>query len=175
MNNGPMARKSGRQTNVALSTSAAETVALMKATVVIKHLLMMLFDLGMPQHEPTTVHVDNKAAICVMHQTTKHVTVQCRYVMECVQLGAAVLTYIPTFEQRADIFTRTLFRYHRDSLMFKARDVYERAMFAVKLSDVLDCCITPIEDDVGRGTLASVYGGIDAVAEVSVINVQGPC
>jgi hypothetical protein len=118
----------------------------MKATVMIKHLRMMLFDLGMPQHEPTTVHVDNKAAICVsegkdvMHQTTKHVTVQCRYVMECVQLGAVVLTYIPTFEQRADIFTKalsgTLFRYHRDSLMFKVKDVYERAMFAVKLADV---------------------------------------
>jgi len=87
MNNGPMVWKSGRQTNVALSTSAAETVALMKATVMIKHLRMMLLDLGMPQHVPTTVHVDNKAAICVsegkdvMHQTTKHVTVQCRYVM----------------------------------------------------------------------------------------------
>mmetsp|Transcript_55929 Transcript_55929/g.117024 ORF Transcript_55929/g.117024 Transcript_55929/m.117024 type:complete len:2321 (-) Transcript_55929:82-7044(-) len=191
MNNGPIAWKSGRQTNVALSTSAAETVALMKATVMIKHLRMMLFDLGMPQCEPTTVHVDNKAAICVsegkdvMHQTTKHVTVQCRYVMECVQLGAVVLTYIPTFEQRADIFTKalsgTLFRYHRDSLMFKVKDVYERAMMAVKVTDVppdrqnaqIDCCVTPIEGDVDGGTLASIYGGNDTVAEVSVIHVQG--
>ena len=47
-----------------------------------------------------------------------------------------MLTYIPTFEQRADIFTRTLFRYHRDSFVFKDRDVYERAMFAVELADV---------------------------------------
>jgi hypothetical protein len=83
MNGGPIAWKAGRQANVALSTSAAETTAIMKVTVVIKHLRQMLSDMGSQQHAPTTVHVDNKTAIYVsegkqvMSETAKHVTVHC--------------------------------------------------------------------------------------------------
>jgi hypothetical protein len=146
MNNGPIAWKSARQPTVTLATSAAETVSMAKATVMSNHLRMMAFDLGFPQHDPTAMHVDNRTAITVgegkevMHQTAKHVTVQCRYLTECVQLGLIVLIYVPTHEQRADIFTKalsgTLFRYHRDSLMMKVGSVYERAMTAVKMADV---------------------------------------
>ena len=42
----------------------------------------------------------------IMHQTAKHVTVQSRYVMECVQVGSVHLQYIPSAEQRADILPR---------------------------------------------------------------------
>ena len=127
MNGGPIAWKAGRQANVALSTSAAETTAIMKVTVVIKHLRQMLSDMGSQQHAPTTVHVDNKTAIYVsegkqvMSETAKHVTVQCKYVAENVALGVVLLQYVTTAEQRADIFTKSVlgpaFRCHRDFMM----------------------------------------------------------
>ena len=75
VNNGPIAWKSGRQPSIALTTSAAETVTLIKVCVVTKHLRQMLFDLICLQDEPTTTHVDNKMTIVVsdckdiMHQT----------------------------------------------------------------------------------------------------------
>ena len=59
-----------------LSTSAAETSALMKATVMVKYLRQMLSDMGLRQVLPTTMHVDNKTAIHVgkgrniMHETS---------------------------------------------------------------------------------------------------------
>ncbi len=75
-----------------------------------------------------------------MHQTSKHVTVQSRYVMECVQLGSVVLLYIPSREQRADIFTKalsgTLFRYHRDSIMGQIASQLECALMTLRVADV---------------------------------------
>ena len=88
MSNGPIAWKSGRQLSIALATSAAETVALMKVCVVTKHLRQMLFDLICPQEEQSTTYVDNKIALVVsdgkeiMHLTAKHVTVQSHYVTD---------------------------------------------------------------------------------------------
>ena len=75
-----------------------------------------------------------------MHQTTKHITVQSCYVMECVQLGLVLLQYIPTAEQQANIFTKALlgplFQYHLESLMTSANINKDNAMLAVKIGDV---------------------------------------
>ena len=76
----------------------------------------------------------------IMHQTAKHVTVQSRYVTECVHLGSVLLQYIPTAEQRADIFTKALsgpvFRYHRDSFMTGASIAKEKALLAIRMVDI---------------------------------------
>jgi len=71
--------------------------------------------------------MDNKTALsisegrCVMSETQKHVTVQAKYVTECVHRGIITLVYVPTVQQRADIFTKPLggqvFRLHQDVLM----------------------------------------------------------
>ena len=146
MNAGAIAWKSSRQATIALATSAAETVSMMKVTVIVKHLRQMLHDLDCAQEAPTPEHLDNKTSIIIgegkeiMHQTAKHVTVQSRYVMECVQLGSIVLLYIPSREQRADIFTKalsgTLFRYHRDSIMGITDLKMEQALLTVRVADV---------------------------------------
>ena len=127
MNNSLIAWKAGRQASVMLSTSAAETQALMKATIIVTHLRCMLHDMKCQQVNPTVTYVDNKTAMYVsegkqvMSETAKHCTVQCKYVAQQVSLGVIFLQYIQTGEQRADIFTKALsgpiFRYHRDALM----------------------------------------------------------
>jgi len=116
-----------RQSTVMLCTSASETNALCKTTVAISQARLILSDLGARQDIPTPTHVDNKTALSlsegksVMSETQKHVTVQAKYVTECVHRGIITLVYVPTVQQRADIFTKPLggqvFRLHQDVLM----------------------------------------------------------
>ena len=70
MNGGVVAYFSGRQTTVALCTAMAETIALAKVVVKVKHTRALLFDLQCHQAEETSigstcVWVDNTAALAV--------------------------------------------------------------------------------------------------------------
>lgn len=141
MNNGPIIWKASRQPTVMLSTSAAETQALMKTTVWAEHLRNMLDNMGSRQQNPTVIYCDNRTAIYVaegrqmMTETQKHVTVQSKFVAERVALGVVLLQYVQTGQQRADIFTKALpgpaFRYHRDALMMTT-DNYQHQALSVK-------------------------------------------
>ena len=92
MSNGPIAWKSGRQLSIALATSAAETVALMKVCVVTKHLIQMLFDFDLPTRGADYYTCGQQNCVsCQWGQrnnasTAKHVTVQSQYLTECVHL-----------------------------------------------------------------------------------------
>jgi hypothetical protein len=108
---------SGRQSIVALCTAMAETIALAKLVVKVKHMRALLFDLQCRQHQETMIYstcvwVENKAAIPVTtgkdftHETVKHVTVKVRFLQECVQLKIILLTYIKTNKNIADIMTK---------------------------------------------------------------------
>ena len=107
----------------------AETIALAKLVVKIKHTGALLFDLqGRQQQETminsTCVWVDNTAAIAVAtgndftHETVKHVTVKVRFLQECVQRKIIMITYIKTSKNIADIMTKQSagpqFAQHRD-------------------------------------------------------------
>ncbi len=81
---------SGRQSTVALCTAMAETIALAKIVVKIKHMRAILFDLQCRQEQETMIYstcvwVDNTAAIAIAtrndftHETVKHVTVKVRF------------------------------------------------------------------------------------------------
>ena len=82
-----------RQSTVMLCTSASETNVLCKTTVAISQARNILSDFSARQEIPTPTHVDNKTALsiskgkCVMYKTQKHVTVQDKYVTECVHRG----------------------------------------------------------------------------------------
>ena len=92
MNGGVVAYYSGRQSTVALCTAMAETIALAKLAVKIKHMRAILFDLQCRQDQNTMIHstcvwVDNAASIAVAkgndftHETVKHVTVKVRFIV----------------------------------------------------------------------------------------------
>ena len=129
MNGGVVAYYSGRQSTVALCTAMAETIALTKLVVKVKHMRAILFDLQCQQKQETLVNstcvwVDNAAAIAVAtgndftHETVKHVTVKVRFLQECVQRGIIMITYIKTCRNISDIMTKQSagpqFAQHRD-------------------------------------------------------------
>ena len=55
MNGGVVAYYSGRQSTVALCTAIAETIALAKLVVKVKHMLALLHDLQCHQDHKTTI------------------------------------------------------------------------------------------------------------------------
>jgi hypothetical protein len=129
MNGGVVAYYSGRQTTVALCTAMAETIALAKLVVKIKHMRVILFELKCQQQQETMINstcvwVDNSAAIAVAtgndftHETVKHVTVKVRFIQECVQRKIILISYIKTSKNIADIMTKQSagpqFAQHRD-------------------------------------------------------------
>ncbi len=70
MNSGVVAYYSGRQSTVALCTAMAETIALAKLVVKVKHMSAFLFDMQCRQEQETMINstcvcVDNTAAIAV--------------------------------------------------------------------------------------------------------------
>ena len=117
MNGGVVAYYSGRQSTIALCTAMAETIALTKLVVKVKHMRAILFDLQCRQEQKTLINstcvwVDNTAAIAVAtgndftHETVKHVTVKVRFLQECVQRGIIMITYIKTNKNITDIMTK---------------------------------------------------------------------
>ena len=78
----------------------AETIALAKLVVKVKHMRALLFDLQCRQQQETMINstcvwVNNTGAIAVatgndfMHETVKHVTVKVHFLQECVVLCTA--------------------------------------------------------------------------------------
>ena len=62
---------------------------------------------------PLKLHCDNKATIIishnpVQHDKTKHIEVDRHFIKEKIEKGTICMTYIPTREQLADIFTKGL-------------------------------------------------------------------
>jgi hypothetical protein len=117
MNGGVVAYYSGRQSTIALCTAMAETIALTKLVVKVKHMRAILFDLQCRQEQKTLINstcvwVDNTAAIAVAtgndftHETVKHVTVKVRFLQECVQRGIIMVTYFKTSKNITDIMTK---------------------------------------------------------------------
>ena len=132
MNGAVVAYYSGRQTTVALCTAMAETIALAKVVVKVKHMRALLSDLQCQQEEETSigsicVWVDNTAALAVAngndftHETVKHVTVKVRFLQECVQRRIILLAYVRTNQNISDIMTKQstgpLYVQHRDYSM----------------------------------------------------------
>ena len=64
---------------------------------------------------PTTLYCDNQGAIrlskdATFHGRTKHIDVHFHFIRQTVSSGAISLTYIPTGDMTADIFTKALDR-----------------------------------------------------------------
>lgn len=145
LNGGPIAYYSGRQTTTALCTAMAETIALAKLVVEIKHLRALMFDLQAVQLQgtpisSTIVWIDNTAALAVAtgndftHATVKHVTVKVRFLQECVKHKIVRLTYVGTRKNISDMMTKQSngqqFKAHRDFTLGYVDEVIPDNTFA---------------------------------------------
>jgi len=125
LSGGAITWKSKKQTCVALSTAEAEYIALSASAQESIWLRQILTDLGNPPTQPTTLYEDNQSAIAMaknpqFHGRAKHIDIKCHYIRDQVQTAQIQLTYCPTEEMIADIFTKGLSRDKFEKLRDKA-------------------------------------------------------
>ena len=94
-------------------TAEAEYIGATEATKETMWLRFLLFDMGLPQLGPTTLHEDNAACLKmatnqIVSARNKHMELKMHYVRERVEAGDIQLKYISTSMQRADILTKNL-------------------------------------------------------------------
>ena len=125
MSGGAISWLSQKQTTVALSTAEAEYVALGSATQEAIWLYQLLNDLKIDTKGSIEIMEDNQSTIAmakssVGHKRTKHIDIKHHFIKETVQTGKITLSYCPTANMLADIFTkrlpRTQFEKLRDGL-----------------------------------------------------------
>ena len=104
---------SRRQQTTAASTMEAEYIAGAEATKDVIWLRNFLDEIGLTQKCPTTLFIDNQAAIRLAgnpstHARSKHIDIKHHIIRERVEIGDIVLEYVETGKQRADVFTKPL-------------------------------------------------------------------
>lgn len=126
LNGGPISWKSKPQAIVALSSTDAEIEAAVRAVREVLSLRVQLYQMGLLQNEATVVFEDNAATISIsmnasLREATKHLGYRRGFLRDHHEKKHVVLTPIPTSEQTADIFTkslaRVLFERHRDEML----------------------------------------------------------
>ena len=104
---------SHRQSVVAQSSTESEWYAAGDAAKEAAHLRKLLVDLGNKVHGPITLHCDNQSTIkqsvnSVDQHSSRHVGQRYHYLRQQCNSGKLSLSFVPTTEQRADIFTKVL-------------------------------------------------------------------
>jgi hypothetical protein len=113
MAGGPVAWGAKYQPTVALSTTEAEYMALTQAAQQILWMYSAMFEVGFPQLKPARLYGDNVGAIALTKNTkhnarVKHIDIRHHYIRERVDDGDIVVDHIPSADNLADIFTKTL-------------------------------------------------------------------
>ena len=109
----PISWKSKKQITVSLSSTEAEYRSMRQICSELAWISRLLNELGVPNVTPIPLKCDNQAAIYiaknpVFHERTKHIEVDCHFVREKLVDGLISLSHVPTNEQLADVFTKTL-------------------------------------------------------------------
>jgi hypothetical protein len=104
---------SKKQPSVALSSCEAEIMAASEACKEALYLRGFLGELGEGSTEPTSLSVDNKAAIDLAynpehHQRSKHIERRHFFVREVVESGRLVVPFVASADNLADFFTKSL-------------------------------------------------------------------
>jgi len=103
---------SKKQNSVALSTAEAEYIVAGACCAQPLWIMQQLRDLVINLKE-VPIKCDNKSAIDitknpVQHSHTKHIEVRHHFIRDHVEKGHITLTFVPTYYQIADIFTKPL-------------------------------------------------------------------
>lgn len=122
---GTISWNSQRQKSVALSTTDSEYMAACQTAKEIAWVKSLIKELLNLKDVPTTLHMDNQNAIClvknpVYHKRVKHIDVRFHYVRERYAAKEFSLEYVASDEQQADILTKPLprqqFQHNREEL-----------------------------------------------------------
>ncbi|CAI7874645.1 unnamed protein product [Closterium sp. NIES-54] len=110
---GSVSWRSTRSSSVLGSSCEAEIYATAMAAQELRWLTYVLTDLGERPRSPPVLDVDNKAtiALCQEHRLehiTKHIALRYFLARELQQRGQLRLTYVATWANTADIFTKAL-------------------------------------------------------------------
>ena len=113
LNGGAVSWSSKRQDTISLSTTEAEYIALthaVKEAIWLRNLISELFS---PITTPIAILADNQSAIALakdnrFHAWTKHFDIRYHFIHYVIEEGKICLTYCPTEEMMADIFTKAL-------------------------------------------------------------------
>jgi len=110
---GPVAWTSRLQDVTAFSSSEAEYMALAEALKESLWLRPFLKSIGQPSEDPTTIFVDNRAAIAMsrnaeFHKRTKHVGIKYHRVRQEQQAGTVYVEFVPSERNPADMLTKAV-------------------------------------------------------------------
>ena len=113
LNGGAVSWSSKRQDTISLSTTEAEYIALThaaKEAIWFKQFLTEIF--GLAGH-PISILSDNQSAIALArddryHALTKHIDIRYHFIRYVIEEGKILLSYCPTVDMYADIFTKAL-------------------------------------------------------------------
>lgn len=106
---------SKKQRVIALSTCESELMAVCSGVQEVLWTRSMLRELNLLMNVPSVVYCDNQSTVAlvkngVSSERTKHIEVRYHFVTQHVNDGNIEMKWIPTNEQEADIFTKTLAR-----------------------------------------------------------------
>ena len=120
MSGGAVAWSSKRQATVALSTVEAEYVALSRCAQQFIWIQSWLDEVDIKHSPPGVIKGDNRGAIALTkntkdHGKVKHIDIRHHYIRELLESGALIIEQIPSSDNLADIFTKSLTRdlHHR--------------------------------------------------------------
>ena len=111
----PIAWSARKQSLVTLSTTEAEYIALTAVAREVLHLQVLLEEIYGPVSSPIPIYCDNQGAIALasktrFHARTKHIDIRYHFVRHLIRTRILDLSYCPTEENVADIFTKALSR-----------------------------------------------------------------
>lgn len=104
---------SKRQPTVALSTMEAEYMALTRGAQQGLWMYNFLMEIDLPQLLPITLYADNRSAIALAqstkgHSQAKYIDIRHHYIREHIREGDISINSIPSAENYADLFTKSL-------------------------------------------------------------------
>ena len=102
-----------RQDSVSRSSTEAEYMTLSDTAAELEWISLMMKSINLPHPEPAEVYCDNLSAVHltanpVLHRKSKHFATHYHFAREKVANGTLLVKHIPTTQQIADIFTKSL-------------------------------------------------------------------